>query len=117
MKKLTKKTESTENRAELLKKMDALTDADYAAAAAKVEGQEAYKTGSEKQVKYAEDLLADAAIPCTCEPGKPYTFPAWHLYLTPDQIAIAKATMTAKEIIDGLSLDAVKKATVKILEG
>lgn len=117
MKKLTKKTENTENRAETFKKMDALTDADFAAAAAKVEGKEAYKTGSEKQVKYAEDLLADACIPCTCEPGKPYTFPAWHLYLTPAQIAIAKATMTAKEIIDGLSLDAVKKATVKVLEG
>ena len=117
MKKLTKKTENTENRTEMLKKMDALTDADYAAAAAKVEGQEAYKTGSEKQVAYALDILADASIPCTCEPGKPYTFPAWHLYLTPAQIAIAKATMTASEIINGLSLDAVKKATVKVLEG
>lgn len=108
--------EEAQKRVDMYKAMDALKDSDYQKALEKVETKDRYLEGSEKQVKWAKDILEAAAKEPI--PGVIATLPAWRLYLTASEIAFVKATFTAGEIINslqGISKEAVQKKALEIL--
>lgn len=108
--------EEAQKRVDMYKAMDALKDSDYQKALEKAGTKDRYLEGSEKQVKWAKDILEAAAKEPI--PGVIATLPAWRLYLTASEVAFVKATFTAGEIINflqGTSKEAVQRKALEIL--